>query len=293
MKGFEKYYEVIDGYPETFVADKKIRLDTDPETTDFSAGKLEEIYLSYKRYQAGLMDLDEAVNSLIYDLDRTGQLDDTAFLFYADHSAYYGNQNFYLKGVPEGDNWNTALYNIPCFFWYGGSMDCLVTPDPEFYADYHALDFRAEKDTDSPLQGKTMVDKFVCSFDVLPTLLQLVGYNYNLNLYQGVSMFSDRTSVFVSRESGIFTNDIYYDGMTVSVKQDDGSWIQYDYEGTLYSDEGFPQEVIDFLKNSLKYYDKQEMLEEMYRLNYFSKRPIFGSVVKDGKVFRYMQPWEG
>ena len=51
--------------------------------------------------------------------------------------------------------------------------------------------------------------------------------------------------------------------------------------------------MIDFLKNSLKYYDKQEMLEEMYRLNYFSKRPIFGSVVKDGKVFRYMQPWEG
>lgn len=293
VKGFEKYYEVIDGYPETFVADKKIRLDTDPETTDFSAGKLEEIYLSYKRYQAGLMDLDEAVNSLIYDLDRTGQLDDTAFLFYADHSAYYGNQNFYLKGVPEGDNWNTALYNIPCFFWYGGSMDCFVTPDTGFYADYHALDFSATKDTDSPLQGKTVVDKFVCSFDILPTLLQLVGYNYNLNLYQGVSMLSDRTSVFVSRESGIFTDEIYYDGMTVSVKQDDGSWVQYDYEGTLYSEEGFPQEVIDFLKNSLKYYDKQEMLEEMYRLNYFSKRPIFGSVVKDGKVFRYMQPWEG
>lgn len=290
IKGFEKYYEIIDGYAETFVGDKGIFLDTEPDTAIYSPSKLEEIYFRYKRYQAALMDLDEAVNSLVYDLQRTGQLDDTAFVFYADHSAYYNNQNYYLKGVTEGESWNTALYNIPCFIWYGGSMDCNVSPVGEFYEGYHKLSFQATKDKTSALQGGVVKDKFVCSFDILPTILQLVGYNYNLNLYHGVSMFSDRTSVFVSQESSTpFTNNIYFDGITVYVKEEDESWTQYDYEGTLYADEGFSDEVKAFLKSSLKYYEKQQMLEEMYRLDYFARRPIFGNVVKDGEIFHYVQ----
>lgn len=289
IKGFEKYYEIIDGYAETFVGDKGIFLDTS-ESSIYSPAKLEDIYFRYKRYQAGLMDLDEAVNSLVYDLQRTGQLDDTAFVFYADHTAYYNNQNYYLKGVAENESWNTVLYNIPCFIWYGGSMDCNVSPVGEFYEGYHKLSFQATKDKTSALQGGVVNDKFVCSFDILPTILQLVGYNYNLNLYHGVSMFSDRTSVFVSQESSTpFTNNIYFDGITVYVKEDDESWTQYDYESTLYADEGFSDEVKAFLKASLKYYEKQQMLEEMYRLDYFSVRPIFGSVVKDGEIFRYVQ----
>ena len=75
---------------------------------------------------------------------------------------------------------------------------------------------------------------------------------------------------------------MYFDGITVFVEEDDGSWTQYDYEGTLYTDEGFSDEVKAFLKASLKYYEKQQMLEEMYKLDYFSRRPIFGSVAKDG-----------
>lgn len=31
------------------------------------------------------------------------------------------------------------------------------------------------------------------------------------------------------------------------------------------------------------------MLEEMYKLDYFSRRPIFGSVAKDGAIFHYVQ----
>ncbi len=289
VKGFEKYYEIIDSYPSTFVADKGIKFSE--EATE--EARAEEVYLRYKRFQAGMMDLDEAVNSLVYDLARTGQLDDTAFLFYADHTAYYNNQNYYLKGVETGDNWNTDLYNIPSFFWYGGSMNCNVSPVEDFYEDYHEISFTAKKDTDSPLQGGRTIDKFTCSFDILPTLLQLAGYDYNLNLYQGVSMFSDLKSIFVSRESGIFTDDIYYDGITVSVRQEDGSWKQYDYEGTIYSEEGFSDEVKEFLKASLRYYDKQQMLEEMYKLDYFAKRPIFREVSKEGKIFYYVRQYDG
>lgn len=289
VKGFEKYYELIDGYPSVFVADKGIKLNTDPENSLYKPKTLEDVYLRYKRFQAGMMDLDEGINALIYDLERRGELDDTAFVFYADHTAYYNNQNYYLKGVEIGDNWNTALYNIPCFLWYGGSMNCTVSSSG-FYEGYHDLSFEATRDKGSSLQGGITVDKFTCSFDILPTLLQLVGYNYNLNLFQGISMFSDRSSVFVSHESSTpFTDKIYFDGVTVSVKDETGNWTHYEYESTLYSDDGFTDEVKTFLKASLKYYEKQDMIEEMYKLDYFSKRPFFGRVAKDGEFFRYAE----
>lgn len=288
VKGFEKYYEIIDGYPKTYVLPEKgIRLNE--EESDLTASRLETVYLRYKRFQAGMMDLDEEINELVCRLEQTGELDDTAFLFYADHTAYYNSQNYYLKGIPEEESWNTALYNIPCFLWYGGSMNCSVSAE-NFYEGYHEIDFTATKDADSLLQSGT-ADKFVCSFDILPTLLQLVGYEYNLNLYQGVSMFSDLTSVFVSRESGIFTDRFYYDGITVSARDENGEWVQYDYESTRDSEEGFPDEINAFLKKSILYYDKQEMLEEMYRTGYFSHRSLHDGTVKDGEKILYVSQY--
>ena len=293
VKGFGKYYELIDDYPTDFaLADKGIDL-TEAEK-ELKEDKLETVYLRYKRYQAGMMDLDRAINSLVYRLAQEGELDDTAFMFYSDHTAYYNNQNYYLKGVKEDDGWNTKLYNIPCFIWYGGSMNLNTAPNGEFYDGYHGdIAFTATKDTDSPLKGGVKVDKFTCSFDILPTILQLAGYSYNLNLYQGVSMFSDLTSVFVSRESGIFTNRIYYDGITVSVKGDDGRWTQYDYERTRDSEEGFPADVDEFLRESIAYYDKQDALELMYASNYFKYRDILKGATKDGKKLRFVEQKTG
>lgn len=264
VEDFEKYYEIIQDYPQTYVSERhRIPLTKEENST---------VYLRYKRFQAGMMDLDEAINSLVYNLKNDGKLDDTVFFFYADHSGYYNNQNYYLKGVDEGDGWNTELYNIPCFMWYGGSMNLDCTPKGAFHDDYTPFTFMATKDTESAVRKGT-VEKFCNSFDVLPTMLQLVGFDYNLNLYQGVSMLSNKSSVFVSRESGIMSKDMYFDGSTVSVKRADGTWEQIDYESTLLED-GFDEEVEAFIRSSVEYYEKQKMLELMYSLDYFSVRSI-------------------
>lgn len=268
VKGFEKYYEVIDGYPQTFVAGKAIDFD---HLATLSKSQQEIVYLRYKRYQAGMMDLDEEINVLVNKLQQDGELDDTMFFFYSDHTAYYNQQNFYLKGVNLDDQLNSLLYNIPCFLWYGGSMDGNFAPVGEFYDGYQPLTFTATKDKSSVLQKGT-VDKFCNSFDIVPTILQLVGYDYNLNLYHGVSMFSDLESVFVSRESGIFRNDVYFDGSTVAYKNGD-EWILLDYEAAR-ANATLPQNVQDFLKQSVAYYEKQEKLELMYKIDYFAQRNI-------------------
>lgn len=279
VKGFEKYYEIIDSYPEECaVGEVVFNQQVAAEKYGLNAEKAREIYLRYKRYQAGMMDLDATINELIYKLEADGELDDTAFFFYADHTAYYNNQNYYLKDIEMDDSWNTALYNIPCFLWYGGSMDVNTGDLSGFVADYHPLNFTASKDLDSPLSGKRVIDKFTNTFDIVPTLLHLYGFEYNMNLYHGVSMFSEETSVFISRESGIFIDNIYYDGITVSVKDDAGVWTHYDYERASEKSEGeggFSEEVRSFLVECIGYYEKQENLEEVYKTDYFKSHDIF------------------
>jgi hypothetical protein len=85
-------------------------------------------------------------------------------------------------------------------------------------------------------------------------------------------MFSDLESVFVSRESGIFRNDVYFDGSTVAYKNGD-EWILLDYEAAR-ANAALPQNVQDFLKQSVAYYEKQEKLELMYKIDYFAQRNI-------------------
>ena len=289
VKGFEKYYNIIDGYAEQGISpEKSIRLSAD--ALEMDEEDAETLYLRYKRYQAGMMDLDEGLNSLIYDLQRSGQLGNTAFFLYADHSAYYDNLNYYLKNVPLDQMYNTNIYNIPCVLWYGGSMNCQTIVPEGFYEGYHALDFVAKKDLSSPLQGGVRVDKFVNSFDIIPTILHLMGINHNLRMYHGASMLTDKLgSVFVSLESGIFTDEYYYDGVTVSRRKEDGTWEQFDYEELTESEEGLPADVEKFLDDSLEYYTRQQIFDKIYRLDYYGYRSVYKQYEVEGKTFSFIK----
>ena len=126
-----------------------------------------------------------------------------------------------MKGVEQGEYWNTRLYNIPFFIWFG-DMDLDVENiyegisyqnnckqvtsvyDGAFYYEIH-------KDGTSEIPAGR-IEKVCNSFDVLPTILDLLGVDFNGNLYQGISVLREGTHVFVSRESGIFTEGMYFDG---------------------------------------------------------------------------------
>ncbi len=283
VKGLESYYEMIDGYPKTYVYPSHA-VDEEHIEETYSSGQAQDIYRRFKRYQAGVMDLDEGINILMKNLQAQGQLDNTTFFFYADHSGYYNNQNYYLKGIKEGMSYNSRVYNIPCFLWDGGTMDAMIEPNDRTDG-YFTIVHQGDSDPTNPLhqvKGQPWT-KYGNSFDIVPTLLHLVGYDYNLNLYQGVSMFSEEESVFVSRESGIFTDEFYFDGMWLSVKNADGTWTQYDYETLPFTD-GYTEEMKEFLRKSYVYYTKQEYLEAMYQCDYFSRR----NIEKSYKGTRYM-----
>ncbi len=282
VKNMEEYYELIDGYPTTFIQGTPA-IDTEYLSSALTEKEYADTYLYYKRYQAGITDLDVGVNYLVNKLSKEGKLKDTAFVIYSDHNAYYHSLNYNLKGVPLNESYNTTLYNIPFFIWSGGTMNLSVSAvDIEGYSSIEHI----AQNGRSPFCMRK-VDKFCSSFDVLPTLLQLLGYSYNENMYHGKSVFSYDESVFVSRESGIMTDDIYYDGMIIYRKEDNGI-VGYDYEG-LMAEGALSEDLQAFVEDSREYYFKQSYLEKMYSSDYFKNRDIFSEFVfENGLKLNYI-----
>lgn len=324
LHDMETYYEKIDSFP---AVEDCIQgtMNSFPEQYD-SQGDKTDIYLRYKRYQATIMDLDVGLNRLLHSLEESGELDNTMFVFYADHSAYYFEQNYEMKGYESGTQWQTELYNIPFFIWSGNCMDLNVETDlyeGESYNDgpyYYSLQHNATSEN----IGGIKITKFCNSFDILLTILDLLGYEYNCNLYQGVSVFDAAQSVFISRESGMFNEYIYTDGdkIYLKAKQEGDSvisldgeiiytenkvsicteyglktWNQKELRDLIYVESGFIVYDLDavltddkdtgtdyrnvlsagtknFLEATIAYYEKQEMLEQMYASDYFSYAEI-------------------
>ena len=108
------------------------------------------------------------------------------YLLFGDHNAYYQQLSNYVKDIEdyETEGKFTDLYNVPLMIY--------------------DTDLTAEMEK----KGKSrIIDKFTCTADIVPTLLDLLGIQYFGNLYYGHSVFANETSVLYSRAYGNFISD--------------------------------------------------------------------------------------
>ncbi|MBO5411901.1 MAG: sulfatase-like hydrolase/transferase [Clostridia bacterium] len=129
-------------------------------------------------YMTTALELDDAIGAMMNDLEKKGLLDNTTIAIFGDHNAYYQQLSNYVKDIYGFDTSNdyTDLYCVPWLIY------------------------------DENLAPQT-VDKFTCTADIVPTLLDLLGIHYYENIYYGNSVFTDRASVLYSRAYGIFVGD--------------------------------------------------------------------------------------
>ena len=319
-QGLEDYYELITDYPSDYVNDKfAIRI---------SRAEDERAFLYYKRFQAGMMDLDVGINRLIYDLQRQGELDNTLFVFYADHDTLARDLGYSISCYSNEAVGDHKKSNIPFFLWSGSCMDLTVrnlyegctyrnTEDHAWQksvydgAYYYAIDHR----TEDPIGG-VQVTKSCSAFDVLPTILDLLGYEYRQGLYYGISVFKEPTDVFFSMQTGCaYMKDYYYDGVrlyvcaeptadgavsvdgqiamsgdtmrimcggeTVSYSSADVSGgITFDRVSRYFSIDvekaaGYLNDgAIEFFRKLSAYYEKQEIIEDIYEYDFFAYTDI-------------------
>ena len=131
-------------------------------------------------YQCGVCGLDEAIGKIVAELksktyaDGTSLYDKTTMLLYADHYSYYLNLSNRFKNIPKNEIYRTELHQIP-----------MILSSP------------GVKNLNTGLTNKlTWNTRFCSAYDVVPTLLDLLGISFNENFYIGNSLFKPADTVY-------------------------------------------------------------------------------------------------
>ena len=143
-------------------------------------------------YMQTAMEFDHAIGCMMEDLEKKGLLDNTMIAVFGDHPAYYQQLSSYVKNIKKYKNTEgnyTDLFKVP-FMIYDQDLTAKIRQEnPEF--------------ANKPIT----VEKFTCTADIVPTLLDLLGIRYYTNLCYGTSAFAEKQSVLYSRAYDIFVSD--------------------------------------------------------------------------------------
>ncbi|MDE7406717.1 MAG: sulfatase-like hydrolase/transferase [Clostridiales bacterium] len=143
-------------------------------------------------YCAAGMDTDKAIGIMLNYLDQNGLADNTLITLFGDHNAYYQGISNYAKNIYFTDQVNyTELYRVPVMIKVGN------------------------RDLGNPI-----INKFTCTSDIYPTILDLLGVTTFSNLTYGVSAFSENESILYSRAYDKFLTDkIYFNTLSSIIYQ--------------------------------------------------------------------------
>ena len=151
----------------------------------------DELLGKMRYYQAAMMDFDRALGILMDALASSGELAETLFVIYGDHTAYYEKFNQIVMG---NNDMNEPYYE----------MDLYST----FYVLYN------ERLSQAYMNDHTShtIDAFTSPYTIVPTTLDLLGIQYNQNFMLGSTVFHDLEHVFYSNKlTTFFTDQLYSD----------------------------------------------------------------------------------
>lgn len=193
---------------------------------DLNLDKVKEVHPDYpeniQRYLSKAMELDKALEELLSGLEEAGKLDNTLIVLFADHHPL-----------------RTEMSDIAaCTVQIDRTVGLNEDRTPAFIYN--------------PNLESTSLDKVASTFDLLPTVMNLMGIDYDSRLYMGTDYFSDKEDLV------IFTNG---DWVT-----DEG--IYYASTGTFEGDAS--EDYVTSTTN--KVINSTNISQLIYQTDYFSKR---------------------
>ncbi|MCD8381293.1 MAG: sulfatase-like hydrolase/transferase [Lachnospiraceae bacterium] len=161
--------------------------------------------LYYFCYQ---MELEKALTKLVETLEEKGIADDTVIVICSDHypyglakSASYGNSENYLLDLYQVDSY-----------------------------DFYTRDHNALIIWSGSIEGENItVDEPVMSVDILPTLLNLFGVEYDSRLLVGRDVFSDAEAMVIWPNHSFVTSEGRYNAATGEFVLNEGVEVDEDY----------------------------------------------------------------
>lgn len=134
-----------------------------------------------RAYYACHIELDKALQYLIEQLEAAGKLENTVICLSADHYPYAMTEEEYEELAGKDLSQNMDLYRNSLILWNAGMEEPVV------------------------------VEKACCSIDILPTLLNLFGFDYDSRMYAGRDIFSEEEGVVIFNDRSFVTDTVYYD----------------------------------------------------------------------------------
>lgn len=133
----------------------------------------EYIYALCHAYETDLF-----VKALIERLEAEGRLQDTAILFYTDHYDHYVTGEGLLEELKGTDDTN-LMCHVPCFIY-------------------------------SPVLEAQKVDKVIATYDILPTIVNLFGFDNDGRYYFGNDAFSKNGGYVIFKDRSWYDGKTYY-----------------------------------------------------------------------------------
>lgn len=151
-----------------------------------------------KAYVACNVELDKALEWLIAELEKAGKLDNTVICLAADHYPYGLEETEIeeLRGAPFEKKYD--IYRSSLILW-NSAMEPVV------------------------------VEKPCSSVDILPTLLNLFGFEYDSRLYSGQDILSDSSPLVIFSDRSFMTERVYYDARGKKTESFDGTEVDEEY----------------------------------------------------------------
>ncbi len=174
-----------------------------------------------KAYIATQLEFEYSMELLLQRLEAAGVLDNTVIVIVADHYPYGLNNEQYSELVGHELETNFELYQNGCIIYKPG-----ITP--------------------------TVVTAPTSHLDILPTLSNLFGLDFDSRLYMGRDVFSDAAPLVMFRNRSWITDLAAYNASSK--------------EYTYFTDMEIPQEYLDYIKAEVsnRFTISQLILEQDY-----------------------------
>ena len=190
-----------------------------------------------KAYLAANLELEYAMESLIRQLEEAGIADDTVIALATDHYPY---------GLERSSTWKNTRDHLAEL--YG------VEDYDKFTRDHNALIIWSGCIEDMDLEITTPV----YSLDILPTLCNLFGVNYDSRLIVGRDVFSDTEPLVLWPDHSWRTDKGTYDFKTKVFTPRDGVTVE----------DGYIERICALVDNKITY---SKSVQDYYYFNHISK----------------------
>lgn len=199
-------------------------------------------------YQCGVKGLDDAIGVIIERLKYDGIYNKTTMLLFSDHYAYYDSLSHNYKGLDVNNNNDKELNTIPMIISSPGIKEKNLTLQSE---DKYVVN-----------------NRFTSAYDIIPTLYDLLGVEFNENFYLGHSIF--RPADLIYNDNGEIKDMVVYYSNTGGLFGDD--IYTFDLK-TFVMKKGYTDETIRLFKAECK-----TILEKINYISFLNRYNLYGKV---------------